>query len=370
MQKKIIWGLIAAIVIVSILILFQSRKETYDKPTIKIGVSLPITGEAAYIGAPSRDSAMLALDKWKKVNTKYNYKLVVEDDQLSTKMSVTVANKMISIDKVKALVTIWDISSPIDMELAKRNNIIHMACTWGNGMSDGINNFNNVTSHKKHSEKMIKLLKQQKVKKVAYIAQVAKGDLDLKSTLIKDMKNNGIDVVFNEEVHIGDKDFRTLLTKMKNKKVDMIMITMIPEDFYAFVKQKKELGIDAPITTVDYFESIDKKDLVEGYYYVMSSSGGDKFLKEINTDVVGQCIGNVYDNVDLLIYAFEHADAKPGEIPTTEEVAKVLKKIKNYPGIVGQLSVDQNGHIDSPAYIKQIKNGKPELIKEQDEKKK
>lgn len=335
-----------------------ANTSTNMKPTVKIGVSLPLSGEAAYIGAPSKIAAMMALEKWKSKNKRFNYQLVFENDQLSSRVSSTVANKMISLDKVRALITIWDVASPVNMEIAKRENIIHIGCTWGDGMSDGVNNFNNVSSHLQHGHKMLKLLQHQKVKKVGYVAQVVRGDLDLKKKLKNDLVKNGIEIVFEEEFHMGNKDFKTFFAKIKNISVDMMIVTMLPDDFNIFVKQKKEAGNTTPITTVDYFESIENKSLVEGAYYVISSPGNADFVEKMSqhTKTIGQCIGNVYAGVDLLVYAFENA-GDGVNIPTTEEVAAYLRRIQNYDSVLGKLNVTENGHIDSPAIIRMIKNG-------------
>jgi ABC-type branched-subunit amino acid transport system substrate-binding protein len=210
---------------------------------------------------------------------------------------------------------------------------------------------------------MMKILHDQRVKKIGFMTEIAKGDLDLRNRLIAAVRSAGIEVVFNEETQIGNKDFKMFFAKIKNKPVDIIYTSMVPEDFYAFIKQKKEVGYNAPLTTVDFFESIDQKELVEGSYYVMSSSGGDKFLEQVKTDVVGQCVGNVHDGIDLIITAFETADAAPDEIPTTAAVAHAMNNLNGFIGVLGKITVDSSGHIDSPAYIKQIRNGKPEVLK-------
>lgn len=51
-----------------------------EKPTIRIGATLPLTGNMANVGISSKNSIAMTLDKWKGKNTKYNYEVVFEDD--------------------------------------------------------------------------------------------------------------------------------------------------------------------------------------------------------------------------------------------------------------------------------------------------
>lgn len=335
-----------------------------DKPMVKIGVSLPITGGAAYVGQPAAYAAQMALDKWNEKNTKFNYRLIIEDDQLSVKGIAAAGNKLVNIDKVNGVVSMWGFAAPIYMDLSKKADIPHITCSWGDSFFDGINTFNSTTPPDKLAEKMVKLLQMKKVKTVGFVTQQAPGDGEMKAHFSQELKKNNIEIAWEETFNIGNKDFKMFFSKINNKPVDMMIITMVPEDFYAFLKQKKEAGNPFDFTTVDYFTSMDK-NLVDGRFYIRSSIGTKEFEERLNQKTqahLGDCLGNIYDNVDLLINAFENAKDSDKELPTTAEIVAYLKTLQDYPGVIGNLTVKANGQIDSPAHIVKIQNGVPVVI--------
>ena len=59
----------------------------------------------------------------------------------------------------------------------------------------------------------------------------------------------------------------------------------------------------------------------------------------------------VYDVIRILITAFEKGD-------TNEDVAGIISGMKDFLGVTGVLSVDDDGNINSKAVIKKIINGK------------
>ena len=368
-MKKIIGWLIAVIVVLGIAFLGwrnnKSPEFTSGKPIVKIGISLPMSGNAAYVGKPAAIAANIALDKWKDKERKYEYQLIIEDDQLLPRRSATVAHKLISLDKVNAVVGLWGTSAPIFMDLARRSNIIHMACTWGDGMyADGKNNFNNITSNKHHAKKLIEIFKKKGVKNIGIVTQMTAAEERLIQTLTDAFIQAGFNVVYTQEFHWETKDFRLFFLKMKKKKADMLVISLLPPSFTVFLKQKWEMGDTADYTTIDYFDALNPA-LTEGREYVGSAASTDEFAKtfaEKSSGHLGDCIGNIHDDIDLLIHAFETAEAPVGQIPTTEAVVKALHDTKNWQGAVGYLTIKPDGHIDSDAIVKVVKDGKVTVV--------
>lgn len=85
----------------------------------------------------------------------------------------------------------------------------------------------------------------------------------------------------------------------------------------------------------------------------------DTVIKARNKSDVGYGVNMAYDNVMLIVRAFETAATK-------EQAVDELLKIKVYDGISGRLEQDENGIFNSEATIKKIINGKPVRIREED----
>lgn len=114
-MKKIFLTLFILVLIGCGIFAFINKKSTptSDKPVVKIGVSLPITGLGAYVGTPAATAAKMALEKWREKETKYHYELVIEDDQLSVNGAAKAGNKLIHLDKVNGVVSMWGFATPL-----------------------------------------------------------------------------------------------------------------------------------------------------------------------------------------------------------------------------------------------------------------
>ena len=366
MNKKIILIISVIVAVVIAALAFSgSKKDSDPRPLIKIGVSLPMSGNMSYVGVPTREAALMAWEKWQSRDTKFRYKLIFEDDMYDQKKIAMIGNKFVGMDKVNAILGIWNLTNYHYRELAHKANIPFMSCGWGHGTSDGILVFNNQTPHDEHARAFTEIVRDKyKAKTVAYVGQISPGDYAIKEDILNAFKKAGIKVVFQESVNYGTTDYNIMIQKIKSANPEVIVIPMAPTEMQIFTKQLFEAGIKIPLVTVDYFESVKDPTVFDGMYMVMSSSGTPEFKKQMEQRTgkpwpQSDCIAPVYDNVDILIYAFENAVAEPGQIPTTEEVVKVIRGIKNWPGaMMDSISVRPDGRVFSPASISIMKGGK------------
>ncbi|MCL1892483.1 MAG: ABC transporter substrate-binding protein [Alphaproteobacteria bacterium] len=370
-MKKILIIIGIVVIIAAAFFVFRPSRESADsRPVVKIGVSLPLSGNMSYVGVPTKAAAQMALEKWQAQGTKFQYKLVFEDDGYDIKKIAMIGNKFVNMDKVNAIVGIWNLTNYQIRELAPKANIPFMSCGWGHGTSDGVLVFNNQTPHDEHARAFTEIVQGKlKAKTIAYAGQISNGDLALKEDILNAFRKAGIKIVFEESINYGTTDNRITIQKIKQANPEVIVIPMAPTELQIFTKQLFEAGIKTPLVTVDYFESVTDPTVFDGMYMVMSSSGTPEFRKQLN-EYTGRpwansdCIAPVYDNVDILIYAFENAAAGPGQIPTTEQVVKVIRGIKNWYGaMMENMDVRPDGRIWSPARVSIMKNGKAEVVK-------
>ena len=72
---------------------------------------------------------------------------------------------------------------------------------------------------------------------------------------------------------------------------------------------------------------------------------------------------NTYDALKLIVEGFERAGKDASVKPTTEEAAKAISEIKDFPGALGTLSVGEDGIVWSGAVVRIIQDGKPVTVK-------
>ena len=76
----------------------EEKKESANadtKPVIKIGATLPLTGNLAVYGKALQKALDLALNDQNKDNLKYDYQIVIEDDQYDLKKSLINLNRFL-----------------------------------------------------------------------------------------------------------------------------------------------------------------------------------------------------------------------------------------------------------------------------------
>src|SRR3989344_4949025 len=101
---KSIIGIMIIILAGIVLVYGTHDKGESSKPTVKIGVTLPLTGNIARLGQSTKNAIELAYANLPE-NTKYNYELVIEDDQFKPIVGASTASKLINVDKVSALIS-------------------------------------------------------------------------------------------------------------------------------------------------------------------------------------------------------------------------------------------------------------------------
>ncbi len=350
---KLFVAVCSAVMFVAVGSSFAMSGTPKEKAIIKIGFSIPLTGDIAFIGEGMRNAALLAKEEMGE--TKHNYELLFEDDKLDPKIDATIGNKFISIDKVDVMVSAGGGSGGVLSKLADQNGIIHFAVTVEPTVTDGDNNFAHWTSNEEQNSILAAQIKKRGFKKPAAFVNVSLNDY---MSIYNDMKTR-VDFVATGEVQKGQQDFRTEIAKVKGANPDLIALFLRTPELDVLTKQIKELGLKVPLTAIESFAVSKEKELYEGEFFVGGAEPAhafvDAFKKKYGKD---QTIGapNAYDIVKMVITATENT--KASSKPTPKQISTELYKIKGFNGALGTLHVQPNGRVWSAATVQMIKNGK------------
>jgi ABC-type branched-subunit amino acid transport system substrate-binding protein len=357
-SKSIIIILIALAVLLGIKYK-DINSDNNSKNVIKIGVTLPLTGDVASVGIASQTAMNMALEKWKNKNTKYDYQLIFEDNQLMPNKVALNANRLVNVENVDAITSIWGFVDAVK-GIVKDKEIINFACSWGTSAAKGYYNFNHSTPPTAQVATLIEKFNKEGIKKVGIWHQQSKSDYELIDVYVPALEKAGFEIVYKIKTAMDDRDYRTQIAKLKDKKVDILLILAASPSLEIIRKQMLESNYDVPLTTVDYFLLADKKELFEGFWFVADAAGNNEFAKEFATKSemsLGGCVANTYDMVDMLIYAYENTEANKDK-PANKDVVNTLHNIKDWKGAIGKLSIDDNGQVYSKANLMLIKEGK------------
>ncbi|GHT57594.1 hypothetical protein FACS18945_2300 [Bacteroidia bacterium] len=360
-MKKI---LIAMCVALSLAACDDSQKS--DKPIIKIGVSLPLSGDLGYVGEPVKKSIELALrDISEQQNLKYDYKLIFEDDQLSPKKIVTNYSKFKSVDKVSAVMTIWSNANAISPR-TEADKIINFGCAWGKTYANGEYNFNNSIFSDEQDPMIIAEMKKHGVKKIGILYNQTAGDEELVAALIPSLKKSNFEIVFVRQFKMDQKDYKQDIASLKKIPVDVVFTTLITPGLEIFHKQALEAGYTPEYTGYDIMTYAPQ--YFEGTYYLTDALATPKFLEHLKNNGIAaatSCVVNTYDSLRMIVRGFEETAPMDGAvIPVNEDVIKTIMNMRDFDSVaLGGVRMDSDGNVHTMPVLSIIKNGKPEPLK-------
>ena len=365
-NKKWLWIAAAVVVVIVVLVVVdRDGKPSAEKTTITIGATLPLSGDLAFLGDAYRDAMLMSLaDAEKQGNLKYNYKFVFEDDKFDPTTAASTANKLISIDGVEAIASFGSPTGNVVSPIAEAAHVVHFGIASDPNVAKGDYNFVHWTPPYEEAMLLVTEMQKKGIKNVVLFEENQPGVLAVVAPFEKDLAGTDIKIVSDQKFNAGETDFRSLIAKAKANAADMYLLEATSPELEILAKQIRDAGIKTPLTSVESFEFTPTPQLFEGEWYINAADPSlafvDEFTKEYNMSPK-LADGNGYDVVSLLVYAFEHAGN--GELkPSEASVQQVLSGITGFKGVMGTLSIDADGIVDTPAVVRMIQNGKPITI--------
>lgn len=366
MNKKLIS--IAGIIVLIVIALFaltSSKNTNTEKPTIKIGATLPLTGDVAVLGQSSKKAIELALEDLG--DTKYKYEVVFEDDAFKTQQGATAANKLISINKVDVLFSFGSPVGNVVSPIAEEQKVPHInVFASDTRVANGIYNFLHYTPPYKDTELFVKELNKRGITKIGVFEITDNpGATAISQALEKSIENTNIQIVAHPKFNTGTRDFRTLIQGVKDSGAQVYVLQASSPELETLFTQMRELGITTPVTSIETFEFANDLSLFEGSWYINAADPQKWFvdayvLKYADTPKFGAA--NAYDGVKLVVQAIEK-NGNGKTVPTHAEIQKALESIKSFDGALGDnLKFDENGQLISGAVVREVKDGKPVTI--------
>lgn len=336
----------------------QATQTSKTAQPIKIGVMMPLSGDAASYGVSVKKAVELAAND---LGNK-NIQLVFEDTKCDGKESVNAINKLISFDKVVAV--IGELCSGATLPaapIASENKVVLIspASTSPKITDAGEYVFRTVPSDALQGAFGAKLVYDSGYRRLAILYSNEEYGVGFTKVLTENFEKLKGKVVASEAVERKSVDLRAQLTKIKAANADAIyIISNSPDSAVAALKQIKELGIDARIYGS---EGLMSQDIVndaggsaEGLTVTSVSSGSPGFIsrhKEYYNEEPGPFAAQGYDAFMALGFAVKDG-AKTGT-----EIKQKLEKIK-FEGASGLIEFDKNGDVSGNYDVLEVKNGK------------
>ena len=339
--------------------------------TITIGVTLPLTGDAATWGEETKKGVELAIDEIKNeiINGK-KIEFIIEDDACDAKTALTAFNKLTNIDGTKIIAGTICSSAALAMAPEAMNNKILLMASGASSpkiRTAGEYIFSIWPPDDLEGKVMADYIVQKtNIKSAGIIFINNEYGAGLKDSFENSAKENGILIASTEAFEPGAKDFRTQLQKTKNALPDAIYIATNPGELPTILRQAKEMQLNKQIfsnsAAVEAKEiTEDKTSVAEGVIYPLpkrelTQEFKDKYKSKYGTEA-GFLSDTGYDSVKLIYLGLKAC----GDDNATC-VKNYLLNVNNYQGASAALSFNGKTTVTMPFEIKEIKNGKSIVI--------
>jgi branched-chain amino acid transport system substrate-binding protein len=363
----------------TLLALAAATPGSYAADTIKVGEYASLTGKDATFGQSQHKGIVLAIEE---INASggvlgKQLELIHEDNQSKAGESATVAQKLISRDKVIAL--LGEVASTRSLEvapIAQRSRIPMISPAATNPKVTEIGNyiFRVCFIDPFQGTVMAKFAKDDlKAKKVATLTSVSNAySVGLAKFFKETFTAGGGTVAIEQRYNEGDKDFRAQLTAIKAANVEAVFVPGYYTEAALIARQARGLGLTIPFFGGDGWESEKLLEIggeaLNGCYYSTHFSPENKdpnvatfvakFKKRWNNETPDAFAALGYDTARVLADAIKRAGTTEGP-----KLRDALAATKNFPGASGNTTIDKDRNASKGAIVIAIKNGKLEFNK-------
>jgi branched-chain amino acid transport system substrate-binding protein len=340
---------------------------------ILIGEYGSLTGEDATFGTSTKSGIDIAVDEINAAGGLLGKKVrvIVEDDQGKPEEAQIVVTKLITKDKVVAVLgevassrsiaaapvaqqySVPMISpSSTNVEVTKKGDYVFRVCF--------LDPFQGYVMAKFATNTL-------KLTKVAILRDI-KSDysVGLANAFIENFKKMGGTIVGDESYSAGDVDFNAQLTSIKAKSPQAIFVPGYYTAVGLIARQAKKQGITVPLLGGDGWDSPKLTEIggtsLDGSFFTNHYSVDDpspeakKFLAayQARFNTVPDALGGLgYDAAMVLFEAIKRAGSTDGK-----QIRDEIARTKDHSGVTGKITLDAERNANKPAVVLEIKGGK------------
>lgn len=341
---------------------------TGNAEKIRIGASVPLTGEASTYGVDIRNGLLFA----NKHIANDSYELIIEDDKCSDKQAATVAQKLVSIDKVDYVLGFGCSGALLAAApIYERGKVVVIASATG---APAITNagdyiFRTIPSLNVAAKRLYDHA-AARYRKVGIVSEETAYCQGLAQAFTGENQDNKLTLV-KEDYLPEDRDFRTIYAKLKAKGVEALFLNPQAEaGLVTMYKQLQGMKWNVPIYAAYYPSSPAFLDVfgaqADGIVFAdlpfnnqVLNSDGLRLYKEYEKEF-GPANSGEY-NITLTYAAF---NALHQAIQSKQDVKSHLYAGK-FGGIIDGYEFDDNGDVQSDKItfvLKTIRSGEPQPV--------
>jgi len=345
---------------------------------IKIGINYELTGKVATYGQSSVQGIELAIEQ---INAAGGIdgkmiKAVKYDDKSDPAEATTLESKLMTQDKVVAVLgpaTSGNFKATIPVALKNKIPVASGSATTDDVTVDknGVKEyaFRICFNDSYQGTGMANFALKNLAKKKAVVIMDSSSDYGkgLAENFTKTFTAGGGTIVAQEAYVAGDTDFNAIITKIKGMDFDVIFIPGYYNEAGLIIKQARAQGITVPVLGADGFDSPTLLELagasaLNDVYYSNHYSSLDQdpkvqqFIKDFKAKYNKEpdafnALG--YDLANFVADGIKRAGKTDGE-----SIKNALASTKDFAGVTGSFSVDENHNPVKAIVVIGLKDGK------------
>ena len=338
---------------------------------IPVGEFASLTGATASFGQSSHKGTQMAIDEINAAGGVLGkkLKLITEDDQSRPGEAATVVRKMLSRDKIVAL--LGEVASSRSLEAAPLCQqagipMISPASTNPKVTEVGDFVFRVCFIDPFQGTVLSKFALSKGWKKVAVLTDVKQDySVGLSQYFKKHFTANGGEIVGEQSYSSGDKDFKAQLTAIKGSQPDAVVASGYYTETGLISLQARELQVNAPLLGGDGWDSPSLVEVggkaIEGSFFSNHFSVEDPapaiqgFLKKYRDKFGAEpdamsALG--YDSAMILVDAMKRAGTTEGA-----RLKAAIASTKDFAAVTGKISLNPERNADKSAVMLEVKGG-------------
>lgn len=218
-----------------------------------IGVLLPLSGPLAEYGTAAKNGIDLAIKENPELFR--NMQFLYDDSRYDGNSSISAFRKLQNNGDLSLLFVWGTTPSQVLAPIAEEAKIPMVALSTEPTLGARRHYVIRFCSHEgQQAEAILRYLRSQGVKRIG----ILKTDIAFFSGVVTELKQRrrADETLFVHDISLAESDFRTLLTRMRNERVDGIGVLLVSGQISSFYRQLKQLGMNTTTVGTDFFDSM------------------------------------------------------------------------------------------------------------------
>lgn len=244
-------------VFVAILLLVVSGSALYaqdDASPIKIGLYAPMTGPVAFLGEGFQYGATIAIEDMGGEIEGHPLELVVADNKCNPTDAVTAIRQLIEVDEVDVILGGGCSSATVAAQdvISEGETPAVSATSTNPSIYNGMGVGGNIWQFRVNPDDLImasafaNMIAEDtaRISLVAENTDFGRGAITAYKPIFEEL---GLEIVTEDYFDLGTADYRPALTRIRASQPDSLLVVMTERDGSTFMRQLREVGIDAKI---------------------------------------------------------------------------------------------------------------------------